>query len=103
MSLGARVRCIHGVKAMSVQSVVSRRSAAKQAMEKNTIQVNVPCVGVIRLPAPQHLVFYAGLGVLATLGVIEWATAAVIAIGHFLAQEHHRRLIRDFGEALEAV
>jgi hypothetical protein len=87
---------------MSGQSVVSRRSAAKQAIEKNAIQVNVPCVGVIHLPAPQHLAFYAGLGILAALGVIEWGVAAVLAIGHFLAREDHNRLIRDFGEALAA-
>jgi len=71
-------------------------------MEKKTVQANVPGVCVIRLPEPQHLVFYPGLGGLAALGVIEWTIAAVVAIGYFLTQKNHIRLIRGFGEALEA-
>jgi hypothetical protein len=79
----------------------SRRSAARQAIEQNTMRVDVPCVGVVRLPQPQQLAFYGGLAVLAALEVAEWPITVVIAIGHVLAEDRHHRLIHDFGEALE--
>jgi hypothetical protein len=65
------------------------------------MRVDVPCVGVVRLPAPRQLAFYGGLALLAALEVVEWPIAVVIAIGHVLAEDRHHRLIHDFGEALE--
>ncbi|MGW1026354.1 hypothetical protein ACWD4J_22130 [Streptomyces sp. NPDC002577] len=55
----------------------------------------------LELPPADQLVFLAGLGVLTALEIIEWPVAAAIGIGHALAHNHHSRVLRDFGEALE--
>jgi hypothetical protein len=77
------------------------RLAAARAIERNSVRLDLPGVGVVTLPPPQHLAWYCGLTVVAALGFLEWPVAAVLAVGHLLAQDHHNRLIHDFGEALE--
>jgi hypothetical protein len=77
------------------------RLAALQAIEQNSVRLNLPCVGTVRLPPPQHLAWYGGIAAVTALGFLEWPVAAVLAVGHLLAQDHHNRLIHDFGEALE--
>ncbi|MDX6237960.1 MAG: hypothetical protein QOG10_2775 [Kribbellaceae bacterium] len=77
------------------------RLAALQAIEQNSVRLNLPCVGTVTLPPPQHLAFYGGIAAVAALGFLEWPVAAVLAAGHLLAEDHHHRLIHDFGEALE--
>jgi hypothetical protein len=77
------------------------RLAALQAIEQNSVRLNLPCVGTVRLPPPQYLAWYGGIAAAAALGFLEWPVAAVLAAGHLLAQDHHNRLIHDFGEALE--
>jgi hypothetical protein len=74
--------------------------AALQAIEQNSVRLDLPCVGTVRLPPPQHLAWYGGIGAVAALGFLEWPVAAVLVVGHLLAQDHHNRLIHDFGEAL---
>jgi hypothetical protein len=38
--------------------------------------------------------------VLAVFGVLDWPVAAVLGIGHLLAEDHHHRVLAEFGEAL---
>jgi hypothetical protein len=76
------------------------RLAALQAIEQNSVRLNLPCVGTVRLPPPQHLTWYGGIVAVAALGFLEWPVAGVLVVGHLLAQDHHNRLIHDFGEAL---
>ena len=75
------------------------RLAALQAIEQNSVRLNLPCV-TVTLPPPQHLAWYGGITVVAALGFLEWPVAGVLVLGHLLAQDHHNRLIHDFGEAL---
>ncbi|HEX6498422.1 MAG TPA: hypothetical protein VF054_05240 [Micromonosporaceae bacterium] len=76
--------------------------AAEQSIEKNSIRVTLPFgVGSIRLPQPDRLAWYAGITTLAVLGVVEWPVAVAVAVGHLIAENHHHRLLHDFGEALE--
>jgi hypothetical protein len=65
------------------------------------MQVPLPGGGTVRLPPPQELAFFGGLAFLAAVEVIEWPIAAVLGLGHLLAEDHHHRLIRALGEALE--
>ena len=70
-------------------------------LEKHTIAVTLPDpIGVVRLPAPQRLAYYAGLAALAAFGILDWPVAAVLGIGHLLAEDHHHRVLAEFGEAL---
>ncbi|MGH3490745.1 MAG: hypothetical protein ACRDP8_22910 [Actinopolymorphaceae bacterium] len=77
------------------------RSAADQAVAANDLHLTLPIVGPVSLPAPQHLAWYAGVATLTIAGLLEWPVALVIAVGHLLGEDHHNRLIEDFGSALE--
>jgi hypothetical protein len=72
-----------------------------RAIERNTVRMVVPLVGELRLPPPDTLAWFGGLATLTALGIMEWPVAAAIGTGHLLAQQHHLKLLHDFGEALE--
>jgi hypothetical protein len=77
-------------------------AAAQRAIERNSTAVSlVPGLAAVRIPAPRRLAWYGGIAALAVAGLIEWPVAAVLAVGHLLAEDHHNKMIRDFGEALE--
>ncbi len=57
-------------------------------------------IGPVRVPSPDRLAFYGGIATLALFGIVEWPVALVIGIGHLLADDHHHKLLADFGEAL---
>ncbi|MFI7219290.1 hypothetical protein [Micromonospora maritima] len=64
-------------------------------------RVEVPLLGEVAVPPPDKLAYYAGIGVLAALQVIEWPLALVITAGHVLADQHFSGLVKGVGEALE--
>lgn len=57
--------------------------------------------GKISLPA-QQLPFYAGLGAMAALELIEWPVAVCIAAGHLIAQQTHQQALKELGDALSS-
>ena len=63
--------------------------------------MRLPVLGTVRLPEPQRLTYYAAIGALGALGVLEWPVALVLAGGHALAADQHHRAAHQFGEALE--
>ncbi|WP_406039441.1 hypothetical protein OG799_28580 [Micromonospora sp. NBC_00898] len=65
-------------------------------------RVEVPLLGEVAVPPPDKVAYYAGLGVLAALQVIEWPLAVVITAGHLLADQHMSGLVKGVGEALES-
>jgi hypothetical protein len=66
-----------------------------------TFTLDVPLLGRVRLPRPEHLAFYGALAALAAVEIIEWPVALVLAAGHVLVQDEHSRVAREVGEALE--
>lgn len=62
-------------------SGVSGRAAARKVDEASHITLNVPLLGAVRLPEPQRLTYYAAIGALGVLGVLEWPVALVLAGG----------------------
>jgi hypothetical protein len=85
-------------------SAVTRQlnSGPRQKISTYGRRVEVPALGEVAVPPPDKLVYYAGLGVLAALQVIEWPIALVITAGHLLADQHMSGLAKGFGEALES-
>jgi hypothetical protein len=69
----------------------------------NLRHVHVPVVGEVTIPPTDRVAFYAGVGVLAAVGIIEWPLAAVIAAGHVLADQRFFSRLRGLGEAAESV
>jgi hypothetical protein len=76
-------------------------AAAESVTARHSVSFTIPVVGRVWLGEPKHLPFYAGLAVLAAVGIIEWPVAAVISVGKLLADNAHREVLRDFGSALE--
>ncbi|MBM0278666.1 hypothetical protein [Micromonospora tarensis] len=64
-------------------------------------RVELPMLGEVAVPPPDKIAYYAGIGVLAALQVIEWPIALVVTAGHLLADQHFSGLIGGVGEALE--
>ncbi|MEV4117431.1 hypothetical protein [Micromonospora sp. NPDC049645] len=64
-------------------------------------RVELPMLGEVAVPPPDKVAYYAGLGMLAALQVIEWPIAVVITAGHLLADQHFSGLVRGVGESLE--
>ncbi|OBG96434.1 hypothetical protein A5697_21810 [Mycobacterium sp. E3251] len=63
-------------------------------------RLNVPIIGQVRVPHPDHLAFYGGLAALAALQILEWPMALVLGAGQALAESQHNRVVRGFGDAL---
>jgi hypothetical protein len=80
---------------------VPGRAAARRVDEVEHTAIDLPLLGTVRLPRPEHLAYYGAVGVLAALEVIEWPVAVLIATGHALAHRQHNRTIHELGEALE--
>jgi hypothetical protein len=85
------------------QPPVHGAAAAGRVNRLEHLIVELPVLGQIRLPKPEHLAFYAGIGVLVAVELLEWPAALALGVGHALLEQHHNRAIREFGEALEEV
>ncbi|MGA2930818.1 MAG: hypothetical protein ABSE98_01875 [Acidimicrobiales bacterium] len=55
----------------------------------------------IETPPVEHLVFYAGVGVLAAIEIIEWPVALLLTAGHLLADLTNRPALQGLGEVME--
>jgi hypothetical protein len=87
----------------TTRSAGTRRGAAHQAVRHNSIELDLPVVGRVDLPPPDHLAWYAALGALTVLEIIEWPVAAVLCVGKALADSHRNKAIEEFGRALDEV
>ena len=79
------------------------KRAAERIREIETVVVNLPGLGRVRVPRPrpEQLAYYGVLGALAAFELIEWPIALVIGAGHLLAQNQHSRVAQELGEALQ--
>ena len=78
----------------------AQRAVAK-AIEQEAGHLALPYgIGPVRVPSPDRLAFYGGIAALALFGIVDWPVALVIGVGHLLADDHHHKLLADFGEAL---
>jgi hypothetical protein len=64
-------------------------------------RLQVPILGAVAVPPPDKIAYYAGLGLLAALQVIEWPIALVITAGHVLADQHFSGLAKGLGKAFQ--
>ncbi|MEU2613871.1 hypothetical protein ABZ570_20130 [Micromonospora sp. NPDC007271] len=100
MPLGRR--CAIRNRGGDMSTLTRRLSGAHEMIRTYGRRVEVPVLGEVAVPPPDKLAYYAGLGVLAALQVIEWPLALVITAGHLLADQHLSGVVRGMGEALES-
>ena len=79
----------------------SQREALEHIREGETFAINLPVVGQVQVPRPDQLAYFGGLAALAAFELIDWPVALVIAAGHFLASNHHNKVLEELGEAIE--
>ena len=79
------------------------KAAAHQVKERQHVHLSLPVIGRVELPQPNDMAFYAGVGALVALELMEWPAAVALAAGHALLNQHHNRALEEFGEALEEV
>lgn len=79
----------------------SHRDTVERVRHAERFAVNLPIIGRVDIPRPEHLAFYAALGVLAALEIVEWPVAVIVTAGHILAAEEHHHALQGIGEALE--
>lgn len=65
-------------------------------------EVTLPLAGTVMVPPPERLVFYAVLGVLGALEIIDWPVAVVVGVGHLLSEQHRFHALQEAGQAAEA-
>jgi hypothetical protein len=77
--------------------------AATRSSARHSDSARVPLLG-IRLTKPDRgsLAWYAGLGLLGALEVIDWPVAAVVGVSHALATQARNPEIREAAEGAEA-
>ena len=80
---------------------VHGRAAASAANAHSRLTVGVPLFGEVTLPHPRDAAFYAGVGVLVALELLDWPAAVALAVGHALVGAQQHRRLQEFGEALE--
>ncbi|KWV34556.1 MULTISPECIES: hypothetical protein [Micromonospora] len=85
-----------------MSTITKNLSGSRETVHAYTRRVEVPMLGEVAVPPPDKIAYYAGLGVLAALQVIEWPLALVITAGHLLADQHLSGLVKGIGEALES-
>ncbi|WP_204358335.1 hypothetical protein [Streptosporangium sp. 'caverna'] len=83
-------------------STASNGRAGGRAGEPQRPHVSVPMIGTLTMPPPDRLVFYAVLGALGALEVIEWPIALVVGVGHYLTEQRFSPALREAGQAAEA-
>ncbi|MFI7590949.1 hypothetical protein [Micromonospora sp. NPDC049359] len=76
-------------------------NGSRENVQMYSRRVELPILGEVAVPPPGKVAYYAGLGVLAALQVIEWPLALVITAGHLLADQHFSGLVRGVGEAIQ--
>jgi hypothetical protein len=69
-------------------------------IKSDTLLIELPGLGAVRLPVPKQLAFYGGIAALAVFGIVDWPVAVVLGVGHLLAEDHHHKALVEFGEAL---
>ena len=74
---------------------------AARVQRKPSVFPSSPWNVSLALPAPEHLAFYAGIGAMAVLGVMEWPVVAALVVGHTLVNTQHSKILQSLGEALE--
>ncbi|MFB9234679.1 hypothetical protein ACFFWC_03885 [Plantactinospora siamensis] len=78
------------------------RPASADAVRSYSREVELPVFGKVAVPPPDKMAYYAGIGALALLQVIEWPMALVITAGHVLADQHLSKLAKGVGAAMES-
>jgi len=63
--------------------------------------VTLSKIGKVTVPPLDHLAWYAGVGALTALELVEWPIAVILVVGKALADNQTHRTLRSLGKAME--
>ncbi|UGQ42418.1 hypothetical protein [Rhodococcus aetherivorans] len=66
----------------------SHRTMAGVARDAERFALRLPLVGHLGIPRPEQVAYFAGLGALVALDLLEWPVAVAIGVGQLLITEH---------------
>lgn len=92
-------RTRHGTESKAQRGTASRRPS-ERIREAESMRLNVPMLGQVRVPRADHLAFYGGLAALAAIQILDWPMVLLLGAGQALAESQHSRVVRGFGDAL---
>jgi hypothetical protein len=70
---------------------------------RNPPSISVPAIGTkVNLPDRSGLAWYAGLGAMAAVELIEWPIALLVAGTHFIEHHAHSRDIQELADGIDA-
>jgi len=80
---------------------MANKTTGKAIQElRNPPSVRVPALGRINLPDKPALFWYAGLGTMAAVEIIEWPVAVLIAGTHFIESHTRNRDIQQLADGI---
>ncbi len=80
-------------------------TARKQVnrLARDTPSVKLPVTGTkVNLPGRGGLAWYAGIGAMAAVELVEWPVALLIAGTHFIERHTHNRDLQELAEGVDA-
>jgi len=70
---------------------------------RNPPSLSLPLIGTrINVPDQAGLLWYAGLGAMAAMELVEWPVALLIAGTHFVENHSHNRDIKELADGLDS-
>ncbi|WP_082974553.1 hypothetical protein [Mycobacterium sp. E1715] len=73
---------------------------SERIRDAESMRLDVPLLGRVRIPRPDRLAFYGGLAALAAIQILDWPMVLLLGAGQALAESQHSRVVRGFGDAL---
>ena len=68
--------------------MAAQRDASRRVAEARKFSVRLPVVGTVAVPPPDQLAFYAVLGGLAVVELIDWPVAVAMGVGSAVVTRH---------------
>jgi hypothetical protein len=73
---------------MTRSLLTAQRDASRRVAEARKFSIRLPLIGTVQVPPPDQLAFYAVLGGLAALELIDWPVAVAMGIGSAVLTRH---------------
>src|SRR3954469_5832375 len=73
---------------MTRSLIAAQRDASRRVAEARKFSVRLPLIGAVQVPPPDQLAFYAVLGGLAAVELIDWPLAVAMGIGSAVVARH---------------
>lgn len=68
--------------------LTAQREASKLVSRAEKLSVRIPMVGKVAVPPPDQLAFFAALGLLTAVGLLDWPVVLAAGVGQVVVARH---------------